>query len=566
MGGFMIPIVIVGLAIAVLGIVVTVARNYKKCAPNEVLVVFGRKRTVMETGLDGVSKPVERGYRLVIGGATYVWPMLESYERIVLSTFQVPAKVSDTPNVDGVPVDVDAIANMKVSSDPGLLSAAVERLLEMRREELERVSGSTLEGHLRQIVGTLTVEDMIKDRESIQNKVLAVAKGELNKLGLDLDNFVITKLSDKNGYIDALGKKKTAEVKRDASIAEAEATRETDIKTASARLAGETAKADSEKKISDATRDKDMQIADNETQVKRRRARIEIAAQAEEQDARAELNKKTVDAQVAQVTADTELQKLEQVRNEAKLEATTVTTARKEKEARIIRAEAEQEAATLEGEALRIKQEKEGQGTQAKQTAEAEGRKAMASATQTEKEAEAAGERALLLAQAAGKEADGKAEGAAKLAIYLAEAEGLDKKNKALERLSDGARLIMVLEKLPNIIEETGEAGERIVGSMFEHVGNGLSKIDEVRILDMGGGKNGDGTSAVSRFALNVPAVVAGTLAQFKSLGIDPEHLLKKIGLNTKDFEGILGKALSASTGNGDEPKPEAAIAETAAK
>ena len=544
LGGLLIPIVVIGLALAVLGVIVGFARNYRKCAPNEVLVVYGRKRKLTITDANGEPREIERGYRLVVGGATFVMPMIESCETIRLSTFQVATRVTDTPNIDGVPVDVEAIANMKISSDAGLLAAAVERLLEMKQEKLEQLASSTLEGHLRQIVGTLKIEQMIQDRESIQHNVLTVAKGELNKLGFDLDNFVITKIGDKHQYIESLGKSRTAQVKRDAAIAEAEAQREQDIKTAEAQQAGQLAQAAARTKISDAERQRDMQIADNQTQVKRRQARIEIEAQTAGEEARADLEQKRVAANMAKTVAETELQLKEQKRKEAELEATTVTTARKEKEARIIRAEAEQAAALLEGEALRIKAEKAGQGTQAKLSAEAVGRKAAATADQAEQEAAANGQRAKLIAAADGKKADGEAEGAAKFAILSAEAEGLEKKNRALAQLSDGARLIMILERVPEIIERAGDAGEKIVGSAFEHVGAGLARIDEVRILDMGGAKNGDGTSSVANFALNVPKIVAGTLAQFKALGIDPEQLLKKLGLDGTKFEAALGNAI----------------------
>lgn len=565
--GLLIPIVVIGLAIAVLGIVVTVARNYRKVPPNSVLVVYGRKRKMQVADGQGGTKEVQVGYRLVIGGATFVMPMIESSAVLHLSTFQVNSKVENTPNIDGVPVDVEAIANMKISSDPTLLGAAVERLLSMNQQQLEQVASSTLEAQLRQIVGTLAVEAMIKDRESIQQTVLNVAQGELNKLGLALDNFGIVKVGDKNGYIDALGKGKTAVVKRDAAIAEAEATREQNIKTAEANRLGETAKAESLKAISDAERDRDMQIADNQAKVQARQKRITIEADTAGEEARAVLEQKRVAADVARVTADIQLQGEEKKRKEAELDATTVTQARKDAEALIIRAEAGQKAAALDGEALRIKAEKTGQGTQAQQTAEAEGRKATAAAEQAELVARAEGKKADLLATAAGREAEGKAEGEAKRAIALAEAAGLDAKNKALERLSDGARLIMVLEKLPVIIEEAGEAGEKIVGSAFEHVGQGLARIDEVRILDMGGGsRNGDGTP-VANFAMNIPRIVAGTFAQFRAMGFDIENLLHKVGVDSKQVEGILGKAIATSaTQDGSHHHADAGEAEAVAK
>jgi hypothetical protein len=292
--------------------------------------------------------------------------------------------------------------------------------------------------------------------------------------------------------------------------------------------------------------------------VKARQARIDIEARTAGEEARAELERKIKAADMARVESDTKLQVLERARNEAALEATTVTTAQKEREARVIRAEAEKEAASREGEAARIRSEKEGQGTQAKLTAEAEGRKAAASALQAEREAEANGRQAMLVAEAAGRNAGGDADGAARLAMLAAEAEGLDRKNRALAELSEGARLIMVLEKVPEIIEQAGHAGERVVGSAFEHVGQGLARIDEVRILDMGG-RNGEEPSPVAGFALNVPRVVAGTLAQFKALGIDADRLLKVVGLDAKKFEAMLGRAITEA-GNGHK-RPDSVTA-----
>ncbi len=164
LSGLLIPVVIIGLALAVVGVMALFARNYVKCAPNEVLVVYGRKRQVETLGPTGQPQKAVKGYRLIIGGATFVWPVFESMERIELDTFQVDFKVENTPNVDGVAVTVEAIANLKVSSDPHLLGNAVERLLEMSKQQLHTLCRSTLEGQLRQIIGTLTVEDVVKER------------------------------------------------------------------------------------------------------------------------------------------------------------------------------------------------------------------------------------------------------------------------------------------------------------------------------------------------------------------------------------------------------------------
>ena len=562
MGGFTVPIILVGLAVVVFGGLAIWAARYKRCKPNEVIVIYGRKRKVKLAS----GQEVERGYRLLSGGGAFVMPIVESYTRIGLGTFQINFEVTDTPNIDGVLVNVNALANMKVSSDPELLAAAVERLLEMNESNIEQVCRQTLEAQLRQLTGNLKIEEIIQDRVKISQQVMDTAAGDLNKLGFAVDNFLITKITDKEGYIDALGKKRTAEVKRDADIAEAEAKRETKVKTAEADRVGELALAKSQKEISDAQRDKDVAVAENAALVGRKNARIDIEAQSAGEDARAELERKKIAADMARVEADTDLQVKEKARMEAKLDATTVTTARKEAEAKVITAQGEQDSAVMTGEALRIKEEKAGEGAKARQTAEAEGRKAAAAALRAEQEAEAAGEQAHLEARAAGTSAQGKAEGAAIEAKLMAEATGLDAKNKALAKLSEGAKLIMVLEALPSVIEEFGEAGERVVGSAFEHIGAGLARIDEVKILDMGGGGNGNGSTSVTDFAMTVPGIVFGTLAKLKASGVDPQKLLGKMGIDLSGMEALLGNALKSTkseqpTADEDAPAHEDAPA-----
>lgn len=523
----LVPVIILGMILVIAAGFALWSSRYQKCQPNEVIVIYGRKYKTVVNG-----QPVEKGFKLLTGGGAFILPIVESYRRIPLSTFQVQFRVEETPNKDGVLVNVDALSNMKISSEPGLLFSAVERLLEMSESEVEMLCRNTLEAQLRQLTGNLTIEEIIQKREAISQQVMDTAAGDLNKLGFHLDNFLITKVTDKEGYIDALGAKRTAEVKRDAEISKAEAKREQDERTATARKIGELAQANADKEISDAQRDRDIAIADNKTKVGRRQARIEVEALAAGEDARAELEQKKVQADMARVIADTDLQKAEKIRREAELEATVVTAAQKEAEAKVISAQGVQDAAIREGEAQRIRDEKA-----------AEGRKALAFATQAEKEANAAGEKAELLARAAGTEAQGKAEGAAILEKLVAEARGFDEKNKALADMSEGAKLIMVLEAAPRVIEELGEAGERIVGTAFKHIGEGLANIDDVRIVDFGG--NGD---AVANHAMNVPKIFAKSMAQLKASGIDIESLAGKAGIDISKIGAMIEASKSTKT------------------
>jgi flotillin len=553
----LIPVVIVGLAATLLGVVITFARNYVKCAPNEVLVVFGKKMG-------------DKGYRLITGGATFVWPVFEAYQRISLDTFQVEFAIEDSPNIDGVPVTVQALANLKISSEAALLANAVERLLELGNDpkRLEQLSRSTLEGQLRMIVGTLKVEEIIQDREKISGQVLSVSKGELNKLGLEVDIFVIQKIADAHGYIEALGKKATAEVKRDASIGEAEAERDATIRTADARrdarkraaLADQEAsitEAQAAQAVSDADRDRDQQIAKNAARVKSEQARVEIAAQTAAAEESKLLKVAEVSAEEAEVQARTKLQEKERERKDAEMKASVIVSATREKEALLIRAGAEQEAAVMQGEAARVRKEKEGEGERAYLTAQAIGRKAAAEADLAEKEASANGQKAVLLATAEGTRAQGEAEGTAVKAKLLAEAEGMLKsqlaiaegilkKNEAMAQMSPEALRVITLELLPKILTHSGEALEKALGAAMEPVGQGLAAVDSVHVIDMGGGGAGDG-NPLSKITGAAPAALVQLMTGLRAVGIDPTRMLGILGLDVSDYGEMFGGALATN-------------------
>jgi len=260
-------------------------------------------------------------------------------------------------------------------------------------------------------------------------------------------------------------------------------------------------------------------------------------AAAEEQKG---LNVAEVAAQQARVVAETELQKAEQRKNEAMLEATAVTEARKRGEAKVVEAELEQKAAVMRGEALRITEEKEGQGVQARQTAEAQGRKALASANQAEKEADAAGNRAALLAEAAGTEAKLLADAAGTRAQLLAEAEGALRKAQAFRELDEAGRFLLILEALPPVLAALGGVAENIMVPVAKAIGEGLGNVEEIRLVDLGGG-NGNGQNVLRQFA-NMPAeTMFGIGQKLKAAGLMPvlQDLGKRLGF---DIESLMKK------------------------
>src|SRR3989344_8512132 len=514
----------------------TVARYYKKVPPNSVAVITGRKHTVKVRNTEGTETPITRGFRCVAGGGFFLVPIVEEMEEMSLTVIPVNVTVKDVPDKNGALVNVEGIANIKVMSTDDLLPLAIERFLGKTPEEIKQTCFMTLEGNLRGVIGTLAIEELLRDREKFQQAVMNEAGLDLNKMGICVDTFKIQSITDSRGYITSLGKKQTAEVVKNATIGEAEAKRDADKQSAEARQIGEIAQAVAAKNISDANRDRDIAVADNEARIKAQQAQIPIAAEIAAANRTKELNTAKVEAENATVTAGIELQEEEQKRHQAELDATIIVKANKDREALVIAADAKAQAAERDGEAERILKEKEGLAQQAKDTGEAAGRKAIASAVQAEMTAEAEGDKAKLLAKAAGKEADLLAVAAGVKAALLAEAEGTLRKAEAFKALDDGGRFLMILNAFPPIIDAIGIAAEKALTPTAEAIGKGLANVKELRIIDMGGSSTGSvgGKNVLSQF-VNLPVeTIYGLINKLKASGMMPvvEGLAKKYGID----------------------------------
>lgn len=535
---FGLPIVAVGFGIAAIAAFAAFARNYRKCPPNQVLVVYGRKNK------EG------KGYRLITGGSAFVLPLFESYEYISLENFAIDTRVEDTPNVDGVSVSVEATATVKVSSHEGQLANAVERMLGKKPQEIHSMLKNTLEGLLRQIIGTLTVEEIIKDRERLKQQVLTNAQEELNKIGITVDNFVINRVSDKNNYIEALGAKRTADVKRDATIAQAEAERDSLVKSSEAKQLGETAKLLADELIAKSNRDLDIKKAGFLKETATAQAEASMAKSLKEAEIQKDLNQRVIAAQEAETKAKIGLAEQEAQRVEKELVYMTIRPAEAEAKALTIRAQASSTAATITAEGNANAAVKQAEATKA----EAEAKKVrLILEGEGQAAADAASKRQMGLAEAEVTKAKGEAEGVSITVRLTAEAEGLRKKNEALAQMSEGARFIILMDKLPEIIDELGDAGQKIVGAAFEQVGAGLSRIDSVHIIDMGG--NGNGSGGIEKLGMSVPKIVFGVAAQLKGLGIDVDTIGEKLGIPKGTLTGLLG---SMNPGNFTVPDDKA--------
>lgn len=553
-----IPVIVLILVGVGIGALRAVSKLYNKVAPNVVAVVFGRKRTSTDTE----GKPVERGYRVVKGGGFLRIPILEDVQTLSLNTIPLELNVL-APSKNRVQVRVKAVANTKILSDDASLALAIERFLGKDAAFINDTAKQNLDGVLRGIIATLTVEELIGDRQQFETSALEIGNGSLAKLGLTIDLLAIQEVSDNEGYIEALGKQRTAEVVAEARIGEAEALRRGDVKSAAALREGEVAKAEATTAISDAERARDMRIADNAAQVGAQKARVPIAAEIAATEEGQKLKVAAVEAEQAEAQSQIALQAVIKQRTEATLDATVIVEATKRGEAAIIeankkgeaavaeatkrgegavveatkkgeatvaQANAEQQAAEARGEAARVMAAKEAAGQLARQQADAEGRTRLAQASQAEAEAQAAGARAQglaaaavqqadLEARAAGARAQGMAEAEVTKARLMAEAEGIDARAQALAKLDDTGRILMILEALPPVLTAVGAVAKEIMVPVAEAIGQGLGNIDEVRIIDMGGNGQADNGNVLKQFVAMPNETIFGLIEKAKSMG-----------------------------------------------
>ena len=215
------------MVLAILLLMAMLARLYRKAGPHEALVVYGF-----------------RGTRIVKGRGTVIFPMVENYRwlSLELMSFDV-APHQDLYTKQGVAVTVEAVAQIKVKSDPESVTTAAEQFLTKTPQEREALIRLVMEGHLRGIIGQLTVEEIVKQPEMVGERMRSTCADDMNKMGLEVISFTIKEVKDKNDYIANMGRPDVARIKRDADVATAEAERDTAIKRAEAQRAAAVAKA-----------------------------------------------------------------------------------------------------------------------------------------------------------------------------------------------------------------------------------------------------------------------------------------------------------------------------------
>jgi flotillin len=320
--------VVVGLGILGLIILMTyLAGLYRKVGPHEALIVYGVGKT-----------------RIVNGGGTFILPMMQSYRMLSLElmSFDV-APQQDLYTKQGVAVTVEAVAQIKVKSDPESIRTAAEQFLTKAPSEREGLIRLVMEGHLRGIIGQLTVEEIVKQPEMVSDRMRSTCADDMNKMGLEVISFTIKEVRDKNEYISNMGRPDVARIKRDADVATAEADRDTLIRRAQAQRDAATAKALADQdrvlaetlslaKQAEAQRDMDIKKAQYLEATKKQQAMADKAYEIETNIMQQQVVAEGVRVQQAEKEAQIKVQEAEILRREKELVATVLKPAEIERQ------------------------------------------------------------------------------------------------------------------------------------------------------------------------------------------------------------------------------------------
>jgi len=179
------------------------AHQYTKVGPNEVLIISGRR-----------GRTDDVGYRIVRGGGTYVRPFREKVQRMSLELMQFDVRTPETYTVHGVPVGIDGVCMVKIDGSADGIERAAQQFLSRGPDDIVRTALQAVEGHMRAAVGGLSIEDIFKDRQKLVAAARDLAEPDLHRMGLEIVSLTVRNISDKQGYLEALGRPRTAQVKR----------------------------------------------------------------------------------------------------------------------------------------------------------------------------------------------------------------------------------------------------------------------------------------------------------------------------------------------------------------
>ncbi len=516
------PVIGLAIIIAFFVLVRTLSAFYVRVPPNKAAFFYGARSgkraaiRVSPTEAPGATVTVlPPGTVVVTGGGRIRKPIIEEVQFLDLTEISLPQIfVRNMPNVDGVLVTVEAVANIRFKDDAQSLLAAGARFLGMKPEQISSVARETLEANLRGVVGTLTVDQLIKDREAFRQQVLREAGEDLARLGMQIDVFNPQSIMDEQGFIEALGKKRTAEVKRDAAVGEAQALSEAKMKATDAEREAEVVAQENKRLEAEAQKNTEVAVQKYQAEISREKAITEQAGPLWSANERQKV-----------IVAEVKIEE-ERSRSQISVEEQNIMREQKSQEAEVVvPAKARADASIREAE-----------GYKQSQLARADGDKyatiARADAEQHKREAEGEGlasaTRATGIAEADVTQSKGLAEATVIEKQGLARAVSVSELAKAYQQFNQAAITLEVLKVLPQAIQS--------LGSVFGSIAAPMGNIDKLVVVDSGG--SGENGGALNRLTKVGPTMLFQLLEQAKAAGIDISELLGKVGIKADDLMG----------------------------
>lgn len=469
--------IVVFVLVAILAVFIT---KYRTVGPDEALIVTGSYLGAKNVHTD------ESGNRIKIirGGGTFVFPVFQQAEPLSLLSSKLEVTTPEVYTEQGVPVMADGTAIIKIGGSISEIATAAEQFLGKSKEDRENEAKEVLEGHLRSILGSMTVEEIYKNRDKFSQEVQRVASQDLAKMGLIIVSFTIKDVRDKNGYLDSLGKPRIAQVKRDADIATAEAEKETRIKRAEASKDAQRAEIERATEIAEAEKDNQLKVAEYRREQDIAKARADQAYELETARSKQDVMEQEMQIQIIERQKQIELEEKEILRREKQYDSEV------KKRADADRYAIEQNAAA----------------SKSREIAEADAEK-----YRIEAKAKADAEKVRLdgQAKADSQRAQGESEADIIRLKGLAEAEAKRKIAEAFEMYGQAAVLDMIVRMLPEYAKQ---------------IASPLSNIDKITVVDTGSGEGG-GANKVTSYATNLMSTLQETLKA--SSGIDVKEMLE---------------------------------------
>ena len=465
---------------------------------------------------------LKREPRILVGTGGFKIPIIERLDKVFLGQSTVDVKTSmPVPTHDFIDVMVDAVCKVRVMPTPEGTRLAAKNFLNMSSAEIASSIKDSLEGNMREVIGAISLQGLVTDRDAFSDQIQQKAAKDMAKLGLEILSCNIQNISDQKGLINDLGADNTYKIKKDAAINKANAEKEIAIAESDAKKAANDVRVKNDTEIAERNNELAIKQADLKKVADTKQAEADAAYEIQKQEQQKTVNERTIDAQIART-------KREQILADEQVKVTE-NKLRAEVNAQ---ADAAKYNTEVDAKARKFKMETDAEAELERQKREAEAKAYMAEQEAKAVKAKADAAKYAALQEAAGIEAKGKAEAAATQAKLTAEAEGIrakgaaeaeamDKKSEAFKK-SEFARLEMVLEMQKTVLPQVAQS-----------VAEPMSQIKDVRIY----GNNGSEIQGISQ---NVPAVMQKTFDIVKeTTGVDLADVMRAETIDAKVTKNV---------------------------